>query len=295
MTAPGTKPCATCGAPVADAALGRGALEDPDGRRYCSPCAATLLKSDQPAAQALRAVNLRPPRQSSAMIIAAKRASSTRMAPARKAAPEPPAPAPADRRAPSAAAVPAVAARQSSTRVLPAKKSSAGARPDAKAEGGQRPTASSSRVSRRLSARAGLPWYLRLTRGQLIGAICGGIAAVLLLIIGIAVGCRKSKPQPQAAPPTVTYSSEAHRLIAEADALADARKPGEAVVKLQKATNVANAAAEQAAAAAKQARIAGFPARAAELEQQAKIQENLAVLANRKRNGIYKTTPVRAN
>jgi len=287
VTAPGTKPCATCGAPVADAALGRGALEDPDGRRYCSPCAAKLLKSDQPAAQALRAVNLKPPRQSSAMTIAAKRASSTRMAPARKAAPEPPAPAPAP--------APAVAARQSSTRVLPAKKSSAGARPDARAEGGQRPTASSSRVSRRLSARAGLPWYLRLTRAQLIGAICGGAAAVLLLIVGIAVGCRKSKPQPQAAPPTVTYSSEAHRLIAEADALAEARKPDEALAKLQKAQDVAHAAAEQATAAAKQARIAGFPARAAELEQQAKTQEDLAVLANRKRYGIYKTTPVRAN
>ena len=33
MTAPGSKPCCKCGAPVADSALGRGALEDPDGRR----------------------------------------------------------------------------------------------------------------------------------------------------------------------------------------------------------------------------------------------------------------------
>jgi len=261
MAAGGTKPCASCGAPVADAALSRGALEDPDGRRYCSPCAAKMLRSDQPEAQALRSVNLMAPRQSSALIIAAKRASSARMAPGGKAEKAPAAPGPA---APAAKVAPAPPARQPSTRIIPGKKGSAGARPKPPAENGQKPAASASRISRRLSARAALPWYLRLTRAQIIGAACGVGAVLLLVIVVLAVAFPSRKPPPPPAATVVERPTRAHLLIMEATAFYDKGQHEAALKKLR--------------AAVEDARASG--------------REDLAVEANRMIYHINKSTPV---
>jgi hypothetical protein len=304
MSGGGVKPCAACGAPVADVALGRGALENPDGRRYCSPCAAQMLKANRPAAPASGAAPAkpakpgtvpRPPTPAAKPGTAAKSPQPAVKPPAPAPVAEAPAPVakapvPAPQPAPSAPAAPAKkesvrqppaqkpmafpiaparkptsvrvepAKRPTSARVVPAKKPSSAVKLNGKNGGGP---SSSSRISKRLSARGRAPWYLRLTRNQIIGLAAGAGGLLLLIIVGVAVGTRRPRPAP---PPVYTrhYDSRAQQLIAEADALYLSGNKEGALAKLRQA--------------AEEARAAG--------------QDGLAVEANRKIYGINKSTPV---
>lgn len=227
MTA-GIKPCAACGAPVADVALGRGAIEGSDGKRYCSPCAAKLKR-------------------------AAAGGSPAAAAPARTPTPKPaapPAPAgdepitvlPLNQPQPAKSArpaAPAPARRTTSTRVLPKKPSSA-AKPGAKAVKGAANGAangakpgSSQRVSRRSSVRVLRPWHHRLNKAQLVAMIGGGV--LLLVLIGTLAAVAVGRGQPEVQHPPVQYDCHASQLLGEADALYRAGKLEETLKKLDEA------------------------------------------------------------
>jgi hypothetical protein len=299
VTAPGSKPCASCGAEVADAALGRGAIEDPDGRRYCSPCAAKLLRSDHPEADALKAVAVARP--SSANIIPAasspRRNSSTRTVPPRakttrvvgkqssrsvkraeaaeveaviSAAPTaravPAAPAIA---ATPKVAVPAGAATAKSA--APAKRPSSTRRNSKSARmenaDAQVRVTQSQRISRRISARSGLPWYTRFSRAQIIGLFVGVGVVVLgaIVVLLMTAGYRKNNSRPQAV--VTDRPTRARQLILDADRLMEQGRRDEALRKLREAVADAKAAGH----------------------------EELSVEANRKINAINKGTVINAN
>ncbi len=278
MAAPGTKPCCKCGAPVADAALGRGALEDPDGRRYCSPCAGQVLRSDRPEAGGLKAVNVRAARPGSVVSRAAKpaqrKATSTRSAPQPKA--------------------PQVQKSGNSAPKAPA--ASAGTIEPARPEAGKpRNGASQSRrISRRVSARANLPWYAKMGRGQIVGLFIGAALAIALAAVGVTAACRVKGNKNRGTASNMNFGSGAQGLIAEADYLASKGQYDQALARLRQAQDSAGAAADGARKAAAKARAAGQAAAAQDLEDQARRQESLAVEANRRIFGINKGTVIHA-
>jgi hypothetical protein len=311
MTAPGAKACCKCGAPVADSALGRGALEDPDGRRYCSPCAGALIKSDHPEAQALKAISARTAKPST--VIANVQGALTRRAPSTRSAqvgktpgvPSAPvakvpsvpaaripaapaskakiAPRPAAAKPPAAAAAAAPAAPPTAITIKPAKSSR------------KTPLAAPSSSSRRMSARSKAAWYQRMSRAQLIGALCGAGAVLLFGIIVVASSCSSgNRKKPQVVTATPIFGSGAQGMIAEADYLYGQGKRDACLAKLEEAQKAAGVAAEKAREEAKKFRAAGLATQAAELENQAKTQDALATEAGRKKYGIFKTTTVNA-
>jgi len=285
VTAPASRPCASCGFQVADAALGRGAIEDPDGRRYCSPCAAKVMKGGGREAGPPGAARTPTPVPVAVPVArpVAGAKSSSRVIPAKSKS---------ARLAGGAAPAPAAAARPAQ-----AAKSAAKAEPAPKADRSAGPgrTSATRRVSQRISARAGLPWYTRLTRGQLIGIACGLGALLLVVIIAMAVSCGgggRKRPGPSRVP---VFGSGAAGLIAEADYLYKQQGRRDAcLAKLEEARRVAGEAASKAREAAKQYRAAGQIAQAEDLEGQAAAQENLAVQANQRIYGINKSTVINA-
>ncbi len=246
-----TKPCATCGEPVADSALGRGAVENAAGRRYCSPCAAKLQNEGGPEAEAIKIVL---PRPSSALI----RALEEPLPPPAPPPPPPPA-APAPRKTATRRAAPrkeasrrnsvrkkasskrAPARKGSSARTkpAPARKNSSKRTKPARREapvdvGGD--TGSTRRVSRRLSSKAVLPWYFNITRGQLMG-IGGGAVGLVLLIVLICVlaGGDESARGTNMKRNPVPYGGDPSRAIEAAEKLLLQGKKQEAIKLLETA------------------------------------------------------------
>jgi hypothetical protein len=188
------KPCCTCGSPVADTALGRGAVETADGRRYCSPCAARLQRELTPEADAVRSVSAPP-------------AAAGPAAPERAAAPEtarsaarPPAPVrPRARAKPTTRVKPPSRPASATARVKPRRPSSrlarAGSRAERRAADASEASGSkTSQLTSRRVSRVDLPWYFRLSRAQIAGIAAVAGALVLLLIVGAAASSCSTRP-----------------------------------------------------------------------------------------------------
>lgn len=207
------KPCARCGSPVADAALGRGAVEGPDGKRYCSPCAAEMVGANQLESAVLKA-----------------------------AVPKPSKAAPPARR-PSGAAPRPVPARRTSGRITPVRPA-----PKAVARGNGRSTGSppSGQSARRtVSSRAvRLPWYFRLQRWHL-ALIAAGVVG-LLLAVALILGAGGFRPaERRAGRVEYVYSGPAHELFARGKGLARQGKTQEAIKCLQAAKEAAAASRDE--------------------------------------------------
>lgn len=244
MTIP-TKPCASCGSPVADSALGRGAIEDVDGKRYCSPCAAKLNRSDAPEGEAVKVVY---PQPSSAVIPAVKRSGPVETIPV--AVPSAPAVRPGRRTTAVRSRSRKDTSRRSAVRKKPgSKRAPRGAESSSRFRAARRrdsrrieedPENESTRT-RRLSSRASsLPWYFKLTRGQWIGISTGvGGFIVLLIIIGVALASKPRKP-PSIQHNPVPYGGTPTKLMAQARQLVARGKIQEALRALEKAKEIAS-------------------------------------------------------
>jgi hypothetical protein len=194
---------------VADVALGRGAVEDSDGRRYCSVCAGKLRKQ-----QPLQAGIPKAEAQKAPVIL------------------RPPAAAQTGRAGPPARTTPVPASRPSSR--PPAMKPR---RRDEREPG----TITSRRLTSRVSTRRALPWYFRMSRTQWILAGAGGAGLLaLLLIIAIAAASPAEHRERIVHRPVAGGSSEEiHLMMNEAHTLFSSGRRDDALRKLEAAKALA--------------------------------------------------------
>ncbi len=229
---------------MAEVALGRGAVETTEGKRYCAPCAGKLQKELTPEADRVRKVT---PGSSVAMpvIIPAKKTPekvSTAAGPARRTArggsgrKKPRGRKTSDRtkrkaRRPSSER-PVAARRQSSNRVTPGKRRSGGGPlPD--------DAGTSQRASRR-SATYDLPWYFKLNRSQWIGIAAGSGAFLLFVIIFVAWASSGPPPKRTRNRPPLSIAGNPTGMMAEAQRLFQSGKRREALRMLERARDLAD-------------------------------------------------------